>query len=133
MIRNATSAETAVTADGAYRVLVVDDDPIVRRLLARVLRQAGYDVTAAAKPQGGPFDLIVTNHFDPQLRSEEIVTSLRALFPSAPIIHLDSLSGVPAGSFAAQTPMLRRPFSVDVLLETVRLLLAPVQGGERSA
>ena len=34
----------AIARDGDERVLVVNDEPVVRKLLARILRGQGYDV-----------------------------------------------------------------------------------------
>ena len=60
----------------AARVLVVDDEPMVRALIARVLTDEGYEVVAvangraaldAARGAAVSFDLIISNNYMPGL------------------------------------------------------------------
>ena len=118
----------------APRILVVDDEPMVRALIARVLRDAGYEVVAvadgcaaldAARGAEVGFDLVVTNNYMPGLNGAELIARVREDFPSLPILHIDDISrkrldqGLPD-----DIPTLYKPFSVATLREAVRKLLA---------
>src|SRR5690242_5638412 len=88
-------------ADRPFRILLVDDEPSVRGVLARALREGGYDVVAvtdglagldAARTAAQPYDLVVTNSWMPHLTGEQLIAQLRELFPTLPILHLEDLS-----------------------------------------
>jgi CheY-like chemotaxis protein len=118
----------------APRILVVDDEPMVRALIARVLSDAGYEVVAVANGRAAldaargaevGFDLIVTNNYMPGLNGSELIERVRQDFPSLPILHIDDIShkrvdtGLPE-----DVPTVYKPFSVATLREAVGRLLA---------
>jgi CheY-like chemotaxis protein len=118
----------------APRILVVDDEPMVRALIARVLSDEGYEVVAvadgraaldAARGADVAFNLIVTNNYMPGLNGAELIDRVRQDFPSLPILHIDDISrkrvdpGLPD-----DIPTVYKPFSVATLRAAVRKLLA---------
>jgi CheY-like chemotaxis protein len=118
----------------APRILVVDDEPMVRALIARALSDEGYEVVAVANGDDAldaarravvKFDLIVTNNYMPGLDGPELVARVRQDFPSLPVLHIDDISrkrvdkGLPE-----DVPTVYKPFSVATLREAVRRLLA---------
>jgi CheY-like chemotaxis protein len=118
----------------AARILVVDDEPMVRALIARVLSDEGYEVVAVANGRAAldaargaevGFDLIVTNNYMPGLNGAELIERVRRDFPSLPILHIDDISrqrleqGLPD-----DVPTVYKPFSVATLRDAVRKLLA---------
>jgi CheY-like chemotaxis protein len=117
----------------APRILVVDDEPMVRALIARVLTDEGYEVISvadgraaldAARGAGGQFDLIVTNNYMPGLSGPELIARVRQDFPSLPILHINDLSRKRAAqSLPEDVPTVYKPFSVATLREAVRGLL----------
>lgn len=117
----------------APRILVVDDEPMVRALIVRVLTDEGYEVVAvadgraalnAARSPGRGFDLIVTNNYMPGLNGAELIERVRQDFPDHPILHIDDISrkrvdkGLPE-----DVPTVYKPFSVATLRDAVRKLL----------
>ena len=117
----------------APRILVVDDEPMVRALITRALTDAGYEVVAvangraaldAARAADVGFDLIVTNNYMPGLNGPELIERVRQDFPSLPILHIDDISrkrvdkGLPD-----DVPTVYKPFSVASLQQAVRKLL----------
>jgi CheY-like chemotaxis protein len=118
----------------APRILVVDDEPMVRALLARVLSDAGDEVVAGANGQAAldaargaevGFNLVVTNNYMPGLNGAELIARVRQDFPSLPILHIDDISrkridkGVPD-----DVPTVYKPFSSAALREAVKRLLS---------
>ena len=89
------------TAHRPVRILVVDDEEIVRRFVARVLRSVGYDVTVASSgaevlqmvEEEGGSDLFVIDVLMPQMRGDELARRLRQRHPDAKILYLTGHSG----------------------------------------
>jgi CheY-like chemotaxis protein len=118
----------------APRILVVDDEPMVRALITRALTDAGYEVVAVADGRAAldaargaevGFDLIVTNNYMPGLNGPELIARVREDFPSLPILHIDDISRRRAEqSLPDDVPTVYKPFSVATLREAVRKLLA---------
>ena len=85
-----------MTAAGSRpRVLTVDDDPVLLRLLSRILSQAGYDVVESPTPgdarkqlRSSSFSLLVTDLNMPDESGLELARSLRGSDARLPIIIL---------------------------------------------
>ena len=109
-------------------ILVVDDDPGLRHLLAHALGDAGYTVEQASDglmalrqiARQVP-DLILSDVRMPDLDGIGLATTLAPHTPPIPII-LMSANPLPAGCVR---PFLRKPFDVDELL-TVMARTLPV-------
>jgi CheY-like chemotaxis protein len=118
----------------APRILVVDDEPMVRALIARVLSDEGYEVVSVANGRAalevaraadGAFDLIVTNNYMPGLNGAELVARVREDFPTLPILHIDDITHrKSAHEITDDVPTVYKPFKVATLREAVRQLLA---------
>jgi signal transduction histidine kinase len=110
------------TSGGAERILVVDDERVVRELLAQMLRDQGYAVTVAgsaheARSLEGPWDLLVTDVVMPEtdgVKLAQQIDSHQVLLISG----YDQEALVHADSF-----FLQKPFSRSELARTVRELL----------
>ena len=115
------------------RILVVDDEPMVRALIARALTDEGYEVVAVADGRAAldaargaevEFDLIVTNNYMPGLNGSELIARVRQDFPSLPILHIDDISRKRLEhSLPDDVPTVYKPFSVVQLRDAVRKLL----------
>jgi CheY-like chemotaxis protein len=82
------AAPASPTAVSACRVLVVDDEPAVRDVLARILRRAGHEVTVAASGEQalelfipGQYDLLFTDLGMPGMGGAALLSRLRARDP----------------------------------------------------
>jgi CheY-like chemotaxis protein len=118
----------------ARRILVVDDEPMVRALITRALTDEGYEVVAvahgraaldAARGAEAGFDLIVTNNYLPGLSGPELIARVRQDFPELPILHVDDIGRRPrVAELPPDVPTIYKPFSINTLKEAVRKLLA---------
>jgi CheY-like chemotaxis protein len=119
---------------GIERVLVVDDEPGVRKLLVRILRSRGYDVSEAEDgaaalafmdTSGDTIDLVVTDIVMPGMSGTKLAEELRSRWPD---IKLMFVSGYPqdaalATGIAARIPVLGKPFTPARIATLVRDLL----------
>src|SRR4051812_34799579 len=75
------------------KVLVVDDETNLRKVLAAMLRRDGFDVTVAADGEQGlaefaknGADIVVTDLVMPKVGGLEILKSINASAPEVPVI-----------------------------------------------
>lgn len=116
------------------RVLVVDDEPIIRRVLVRVLDEAGfrtasadYGVTAVGVVQSTPhpFDLLVTDIRMPYMDGLDLARVMRNLSPSTPVLFISGYAASNAlEDGMAGAPFLQKPFTTETFLETIQFILA---------
>jgi len=123
------------TTKPLHRILVIEDDAIIRKLNARVLAHSGYHVDAAENGAVGwkalranNFDLLITDHDMPKLSGLELVKKARSAHMTLPIIlATGTLPEEELGRHPSLqiTATLLKPFSSDQLLETVKKILHP--------
>jgi CheY-like chemotaxis protein len=118
----------------AKHILVVDDEPAIRRVLAASLRRAGYEVTeagdgaeAARVMEVERFDLVVTDIVMPEREGLETIQLIRRDHPGTQIIAISAPSNDDylraARSFGAARTF-RKPFSLSDVTDAVAELLA---------
>jgi len=120
---------------GVSTVLVVEDEPVVRRLATRILTRRGYHVLEAedggaalraAAESPSPVDLVLTDVVMPDMNGRHLATALRTRFPGVRVIFM---SGYTTDELSADTMptgarFLQKPFASGELAETVRAMLA---------
>jgi DNA-binding response OmpR family regulator len=129
----AVASPTRIPANPFQRILVVEDDAVIRRLNALVLVRSGYQVDAAEDGAAGwealhtiNFDLLMTDHDMPGLTGLELVKKVRGARMTLPVIlasgtlHTEEWERHPWLQLAA---ILLKPFSASQLLETVKEVL----------
>src|SRR5690242_1290551 len=115
------------------RVVVIEDEPAIRRGVADALRASGYDVVEAADGARGAeealrrgVDLILLDLRLPKRDGLEVLTEVRKVRPTLPIIILtargteeDRVSGLKMGA----DDYVVKPFSARELLARVEAVL----------
>lgn len=115
------------------RILIVDDEPAIRRFLRTSLGSEGYQVTEAENGrtaldllQRNPTDLLVLDLGLPDIEGFEIIQKLREEGSALPIVVLSSRTDE-AGKVKAldlgADDYVTKPFGVDELLARVRAAL----------
>lgn len=120
-------------AVGAERVLVADDEPIVRKLTERMLRQLGYEVVGvgdgeeavrAFERQPDAFDLVVLEVMMPKVSGPDAHLQMLAIRPGLKAIFVSGYAGVPPepppGGSATPLRTLQKPFTAIELEEEIR-------------
>ncbi len=130
----ATEARRQV-ADGSETVLLVDDEPRVRAVTARLLRESGYSVVEAASAaiavaiverDAAPVDLLVTDVVMPGESGFDLAHRLTALRPGLPVLFISAHapeSSAPHHQAFTEGSYLAKPFTRDGLIARVRGLL----------
>jgi CheY-like chemotaxis protein/anti-sigma regulatory factor (Ser/Thr protein kinase) len=116
------------------RVLIAEDEPALRGLLARVLADAGYEVAAAEDGTKAledldrdPFDLLLADVWMPGLTGLELLERVRASGRPLRVVLMtgDSTPETVLASIRGQAcSYIRKPFTPPELLEIVRRTLA---------
>jgi two-component system, OmpR family, KDP operon response regulator KdpE len=114
------------------RVLVVDDEPPIRKLLRMGLSAQGYEIAEAANGKAAlellarKPDLIILDLGLPDIQGHELLRMLRARNESVPIVVLSS-RGDEAGKVQAldlgADDYVTKPFGMDELLARMRAAL----------
>jgi two-component system response regulator FlrC len=125
----------------AKRILVIEDDPILRELVADWLQAAGYRVGVAAQGRDGiaqaeadPPALVVTDIHMPGISGAAVIAELTRLLPGMPVVaisgHFRSEHGLaPEQAMAlGAARTLAKPFKRRDILGTVIELVGPPVG-----
>ena len=123
------------------RILLVDDDPDVRRSLGNALTKAGYEVVPAANgvealrqwrdTHGG--DLVILDMFMPEKDGLETLVELRNHSPGVPIIAISGggttgrLDILEDAKLLGAIETFEKPFSIHALLALVARTIANAQ------
>ena len=115
-------------AQGRPRILVVDDDDLVRWVLVQSLRQRGYEVLAAgtarqALEQFRSADLVLLDWRLPDEDGLEVARRVKEERPERPVILITAHNAAELADAAAPLDVegvLDKPFDVEVVLRAVR-------------
>ena len=110
-------------------IVLVEDLLAVRHVVARELRDAGYEVLTAPdgtsavtliEGLGAPPDLVIIDLGLPTMPGAQLGAWLTLRYPRLPIVLI---SGLPTVTEQLPGPLLRKPFTADELLTHVRQIL----------
>jgi CheY-like chemotaxis protein len=121
---------------GTEAVLVVEDEPSVRHLACKILRERGYEVLSAANGhegllavrahRGSPLRLVVTDVIMPEMSGRVMAEWLKTIHPDLSILfttgYTDDLI-FQNGMMEAGVELLPKPYTPATLLHKVREML----------
>ena len=125
----AVASVAVATRGGSETVLLVEDEPQLRSLASRVLREHGYRVLEAsdgvhglevASAHSGAIDLLLSDVVMPRLGGRELADKLRAVRPALRVLFASGYSESPALLVEQGGSLLQKPFTAAALLQRVR-------------
>jgi len=119
------------------RILVVDDEDTIRRMLRVALEMEGHEVVDASEGQEAlqlhrttPVDLVITDILMPETNGLQVILALRRETPQLKVIAMSGggrfilLEALQAAETLGAFATLGKPFDIDALLDTVNRALA---------
>jgi two-component system cell cycle sensor histidine kinase/response regulator CckA len=137
----AASASVAVSRT----ILVVDDEPMVRSVVSRLLEDWDFKVVEAdngrtalraARKLKGALSMVITDLVMPYMDGYEFASAFRPLYPDVPILFMTGqCPSALVGDLSREgEQLLFKPFGPDSFLDTVaRLLESRINAGRSSA
>ena len=131
----ADPAPAPVRASGTETILLVEDEEGVRSLMARTLREQGFQVLMAASGTDAldlatrhprPPDLLVTDVVMPGMTGRELADALRRLYPTLKVLFVSGYTDdalLKRGVMEAREALLAKPFLPRELAARVRQIL----------
>lgn len=141
----ATFRRTAPKDEGPtkkqLRILVVDDEPLLRKVVMRVMRRKGHECTEASDGKEAlerfkteHFDLVVSDFHMPEMDGLELIKGLKAINPDVKIVvgsgnfadnkrKMDANEAKLALLQAGATVLLDKPYDASQLENAVRSAL----------
>jgi len=113
---------------GTGTVLIVDDEPLVRRAVRGILERGGYKVLESVDGIDGletftqkreSIDLVLLDQSMPGLSGDQVLLKLMELAPEVPVVLLSGLPG-PAARLGHATAVLTKPADASTLLCAIR-------------
>ena len=117
------------------RLLVVDDEPVIARVVSEQLRRLGYEVTSVTDPEDAlelvaedpeDFDLLLTDLQMPRMDGVELAARVARLRPQLPVVlSTGNRWSVPASTARAAgiREIVDKPFRIDELAHVLRAVL----------
>lgn len=113
------------------RILVVDDDANLIRLLRAILKSSGFDVTTCGDAtealdvaEQGHFELIILDLRMPVMDGRTYYRELRGRGVMTPVVIASAYGARAAQSELGAQAAIEKPFDPDRLIETVENILA---------
>ena len=120
----------------AKRLLVVDDEQPILKLVRRILATDNYEITTAdsgtsaaqlvARPEYPGVDLLVTDLMMPGINGRELAAVVRGKFPKARVLYVTGFADTlftGLSELGEGESYIEKPFGADGLLEASRLLM----------
>lgn len=121
-------------ASPSLRILVVEDEPLVREVIGVYLSEDRHEVTLAEngregleKYRAGQFDLVMTDRSMPEMNGDVLAAEIKKLQPTQPVLLLTGFGDIMSGSGeqpAGVDLVVSKPFT----LTTLRTAIAKVTG-----
>ena len=132
-VREPDAASPPGLPRGSERVLVVEDEPALRRLVCTALERQGYELVSAQSAGealecfgtgGDEIDLLVTALALPGMPGRELAEKLAAAHPALRVLYTIGYTDDPSiARDADHNPLLERPFGAGDVIRKVREVL----------
>jgi len=120
------------------RILIMDDDELIIKMLRKALETSGHDVVAANNGREGvrlycstSFDLVISDILMPEMDGIEAIKALRQRNPELKLIAVSGggkrlkMDLLKVARILGATATFEKPYDIQELLATVSRLLSP--------
>jgi PAS domain S-box-containing protein len=120
---------------GDETILLVEDETVVRHLVAEILENSGYTVMQAGdgpsalellRRHSGKLDLLLTDVVMPGMSGPEVAQAVTSMRPGTQVLYISGYTDSAIGHHGVLEPgiaFLQKPFSADELNRKIRVLL----------
>jgi PAS domain S-box-containing protein len=120
---------------GTERILLVEDEEMLRWTASRMLEELGYQVEQAATPQQAiqlcqeeyAFDMILTDVVMPEMNGREMMERIRDFRPAVRVLFMSGYTAetvMERGILGEQLHFIEKPLDIRQLGEKIRLVLS---------
>ncbi|HEV2591606.1 MAG TPA: PAS domain S-box protein [Gaiellaceae bacterium] len=120
---------------GTETILLVEDEAVVRRLVAEILETSGYTVLQAGdgpsalellRRNNRPVELLLTDVVMPGMSGREVAQAVTSMRPGTQVLYMSGYTGSVIdhhGILEQGVAFLQKPFTADDLTRSIRILL----------
>ena len=130
----ALTAAPELPVAGTAHVLLVDDEPLLRRFASRVLSEGGYvvheatdgaDALEQVSVRGDLLDVVVSDIVMPRVNGVELLQALSLSHPELPVVLMSGygVAQLSERGIAPPCGILAKPFEAERLLDEVKRCL----------
>jgi PAS domain S-box-containing protein len=124
--RKDTSAVAETDKSRPLRILIVDDEPAIRRVLTRYLSRRGHTIDEASEGaaalrmiENAPYDVILTDLRMPGMGGEELLARLRDRAINVRLVFMTGDAGGETTGSELQVPLLHKPLDLEAVVRVV--------------
>ncbi|MDD4668116.1 MAG: PAS domain S-box protein [Candidatus Cloacimonetes bacterium] len=133
---NAAEILTPVNFHGqGQKILVVEDEEALGRIVQKMLLSMGYNVTSSGSSlhalkileEGEHFDLIITDVVMPAMNGKELANAIHTRFPEQKILFMSGFADdviAQHGILDPNLPFIQKPFSAKTIAPVIHKLLS---------
>jgi two-component system, cell cycle sensor histidine kinase and response regulator CckA len=135
-----SSTLESVSSKSAAKILIVEDEEMVRRATAEFLQVSGFEVLTAADgvlglevmSDHGDVDLVITDVVMPRMKGTEMAAQLRREYPDIPILFITGYTQIPVELAEFEgAAILHKPFALSEITRSVQSLLGNKDRGPK--
>jgi CheY-like chemotaxis protein len=125
-------AQRLAPSVGTERILLVEDEPVLRRMTTEMLGRQGFDVISAPDPDAAlelaaveRFDVVVTDVVMPKMSGAELADRFAQRFPKTRFVFVSGYTHevIDETRLGATARFLAKPFTSAELVDAVRGVL----------
>ena len=122
------------------RVLLIDDEQMVRKIVRKMLERSGHEVTEAENGRlgleqlkTGTFDLVITDIIMPEMEGVETLMTVREQYPSVKVIAMSgggrtgNIDFLSAAEKLGASAILHKPFTLGSLTAAIETTFGGTQ------
>lgn len=130
---NLSSPAASTESLKGAKILLAEDEELLRELETTVLKQAGCEVITAAGPDGlrslvseyqDNLDLLLTDVVMPGVSGQELVRLARARWPGLRVLYMSGYSNEEIRIAEPDAEFLQKPFTPSELMAKIQEMLA---------